>query len=208
MVEAAETDLPPIVMRVGRTDRSVTWRRKPAFIRAVQEKKQGLFAGWDNGGHGTAMREAKAGFPNWFDFGWHIRRFAANKSYPALTGCSLDQDPGDGDPSNGDIEGFINRGFDWDGIEDTSANYRVRVRCCHPAVRYPVIVDVTPRRRRRFLPRAGTGIDASNMDDGGKLIENKRVVVEGDGRVTFPEFMISSAAGNWLVLKCDDDKER
>ena len=193
-------DLPPVIIRLGRRDRSVYWRRKPAFIRAMQQQRQALFAGWDNGGHGDAMRRPVEAFPNFRDFRWAIQRLALDHSFPAFTHCSLDQNPGNGDPTDGDIIGFINRGLDWDAIVDEPTRYRVRILCRHPGAKWPVTVDVTPRRRQRFRPAPGAHVHARNQAGDQSMIEERTLVVDPAGRITYSGFAITSAQGNTLVL--------
>jgi hypothetical protein len=201
-IKATKTDLPPIVIRVGRTDKSVSWLRKPAFIRAVQGQKQSLFVGWDNGGHGNAMRGTYEGFPKWYDFDWYINHLALNMSYPAFTDCSLDNDPGDGNPGVGDSTGFINRGFDWKVIKDTKSSYHILLTIKLPKVTYPVYVNITPRHYRKFKNVSEATVYACNKDAEGKIIENKILVKDGD-LITYDKFAITSPAGNTLLISKD-----
>lgn len=199
-IEAAQGDLPLIVIRVGRTDKSVTWVRKPVFMSSVQEQRHGLLAGWDNLGHGVAMRGHYEGFPDWYDFGWYVERMALNKSYPAVTNCSSDDDPGNGDPNDGDITGFINRGLEWKIIADTESQYEVLLTINRKDITYPLYMDVTPRRCQKFRTIAAAACHASNVDADGKIIAEKNLVVDG-GPMTYQNFAITSAAGNTLLLK-------
>src|SRR6185436_4917970 len=56
-------------------------------------------------------------------------RFAKNISYPAFSNCSINQDPGNGVPTNGDPYGAINGYLDWndDNISDKSCQYIIHV---------------------------------------------------------------------------------
>jgi hypothetical protein len=205
-IKAAKGNLPPMVIRVGRSDKSVTWVRKPVFMTALQEQKQSLFAAWDNGGHGNAIRKPYEGFPSWFDFKWHLdRRLALNMSYPALTNFSMDEDPGDGNPLVGDTTGFINRGFDWNIVTDTKTKYEILLTVKRPDVTYPVYVDVTPRRYQNFRDINKATVYASNMDAEGKIIEKKVLNVD-KGLITYDKFAISSSAGNILLISVHKKK--
>jgi len=199
MIKAAKTDLPPITIRVGRTDQSVWWIEKPAFMKTMQAQKQLLFAGWDNGTHSSAMRKTYEGFTNWFDFNWYISHFATDKSYPVFTGSSLDGNPGDGQQNSGDTTGFINRGFDWKVETDTASAYKLWVTVKGAAVTYPVYVNITPRQLQQFKINGSTALYATNMDANGKTID-KKLLRSTEGMITCERFAITSAAGNTLII--------
>ncbi len=198
-IKATKRDLPPIVIRIGRQDKSVFWARKPAFIKAVQEQKQALFVGWDNGTHSTAMRKHYDDFPNWFDFNWHINHFAINKSYPVFTKCSLDDNPGDGDTNVGDTTGFINRGLDWKVISDTNSRYQLLVMINRPVFTYPIYVNITPRRYQKFQGANNSYVYAYNINAEGKVIEKKKLIIK-EGLITYDKFAITSSSGNRLLI--------
>jgi hypothetical protein len=199
-VMTARGDLPPMVIRLGRSDQSVFWMRKPDFIRSMEKEKQALFAGWDNGTHSTAMRKHHDAFPNWFNFNWYINHFALDKSYPVFTGSSIDDHPGNGDLNIGDTTGFINRGFDWKVISDTKSEYRILLTNETPQISWPVSVSVTPRRCQEFRNFKQKKIYAYNIDASGKIIETKKIRVK-KGLFTYDAFSITTAAGNTLLLE-------
>ena len=199
-IKATKANIPPVVMRVGRSDQSVFWIEKPAFMEAMEAQKQFLLAGWDNGTHSTAMRKHHDAFPNWFDFKWHISHFALNRSYPVFTASSLDDHPGNGEVTVGDTTGFLNRGFDWKVLTDTKSEYRILVTNESPQVVWPVHVSVTPRRCQGFRNLKQKKVYAYNIDAGGKIIERKELAVN-NGLVTYDSFLITSTSGNVLVLR-------
>ena len=196
-------DIPPITIRVGRQDGSVFWRRKPPYMAAMQQNRHSLLAGWDNGTHSSAMRYAITAFPNRADYNWYIQRFATNRSYPAFSNFSMNEDPGNGEKTDGDIVGFINRGLEFNvaSIVDTASRYEIKLTCAHPSVVFPVTVDVTPRRRQSFNPSVGTQITASNLNLSSVVIDTKTLVVDSEGRITYEDFEITSSPGNTLVLQ-------
>jgi hypothetical protein len=195
------SDLPPVIIRIGRQDNSVYWQRKPAYISAMQQQRHELIAGWDNGTHSTAMRYAVSAFPSFRNYSWHIQRLALDLSYPAFTNFSLNENPGNGQRTDGDIVGFINRGLDWDGIIDTPGRYEIHISCTHPDAVYPVSTDITIRRRQDFVPGNGVNIAATNLDGNSQVIGSKNVTVDSAGRITFEDFSITSAGGNTLVFE-------
>ena len=194
-------DLPHVIIRVGRQDKSVFWTRKPAYMEAMQTNRHGLTAGWDNGAHGTAMRPRNiAAFPNFSDYDYASSHFALNKSYPAFTRFSMNQNPGNGDPAAGDASGFINRGLDWSDIADQPNRYEVKIQVTHPDAVYPVRVDVTPRNLQNFKLRPGQTLHAQNRNSAGAVVEEKTITVDHAGRATCETFTIDSAQGNMLTL--------
>lgn len=201
----AKTDLPPMVIRLGRSDKSVFWPRKPDFIKAAQVQKQALFVGWDNGTHSTAMRKPLEGFPNWYDFKWYINHFAINMSYPVFTGCSIDDDFGNGDLNDGDTAGFINHGLDWKVKRDTHSEYKISFTITLPEVTYPVYVNVTPRRCQNFKNFKNSTVYAYNINADGKIID-KKILKIGKSLTTYDKFAITSPAGNTLLIQKDKKK--
>jgi hypothetical protein len=178
---------------------------KPDFIKTTQEQKQALFVGWDNGTHHTAMRTHHEGFPDWFNFKWHINHFEINRSYPVFTGCSLDDDPGNGDVNVGDTTGFINRGLDWKVIQDTHSDYEILVSNKMPVATYPVYVNITPRHCQKFKDLQQPTVYAYNINADGKIIDKKILKIE-KGLATYDKFAITSRAGNTLLIKKNKKK--
>jgi hypothetical protein len=202
LVKSSKTDIPPIVLRLGRSDKGVTWIRKPAFINTLQGLKQSIFVGWDNGTHSTAMRKPYEGFPDWYDFKWYINHFAINKSYPVFTECTLDDQLGNGDVNVGDTAGFINRGLNWKVISDTKSDYRILITLELPDVTYPVFVNITPRRRQHFTGNNKTIVYAYNINDKEMIIE-KKILAINKSIFTYEKFAITSPAGNVLLVQKD-----
>ncbi|MEI8205668.1 MAG: LamG-like jellyroll fold domain-containing protein [Kiritimatiellales bacterium] len=200
-VQNTTHNLPHITIRVGRQDGSVYWARKPVFMEAMQTNRHGLIAGWDNGDHGSAMRTANiAGFPNHNDYTYAGSHFARNKSYPAFSRFSMNQNPGNGDKTNGDIVGFINRGLEWSNIVDQASSYSVKVQVTHPDVVYPVTVNVTPRNLQNLQLTPGQALRAQNRNSAGTVVEEKNITVDSAGLATYGAFTIDSAQGNTLSI--------
>jgi hypothetical protein len=87
-------------------------------------------------------------------------RYRLDKSFPAFSNCSVNKNYGNGDPDEGDLTGWINRGFDWKVISDTPKQYEIRLSVDYPGITYPVTADVTLRRRQQFKFPAGTALTA------------------------------------------------
>lgn len=199
-IQNTTRDLPHITIRAGRQDSSVWWARKPLYVAAMQANRHGLLAGWDNGTHSTAMRQSVPGFPDYRDYSYAISHFSINKSYPAFSNFSMNEDPGSGDKTDGDIVGFINRGLDWSGIVDKNDRYEVKVLVARSDAVYPVTVDVTLRNLQNFSPQPGQVLRAQNRDGAGAVMEEKNITVDSNGLLTYEAFSVTSAQGNILTV--------
>ncbi len=181
-IEAQTDDLPFMVVRCGRNDKSVFWERKPAYFEAMNRKGNGLLAQWDQGDHSSAGRTAIAGFPAYREMGWYLERFAVNKSYPAILNYSGNDDYGNGGPASGAPVGFINRGLDWRVTQDTAKGYQIEFLRTQGAPEGPLSFDFVVRRPQGFKPRAGDTLEVEYAGAGGAAKRGALKVSE-DGRV-------------------------
>ncbi len=193
-------DLPHVTIRVGRQDTSVYWAKKPPYMEAMRANRHGFLAGWDNGTHTTAMTGSAAAFPDFRDYSYAVSNFALNKSYPAFSNFSMNDDPGDGNRTDGDIIGFINRGLEWSGIVDLSDKYEITIQSTLPDTVYPVTVDVTLRNLQIFNPQPGQRFLMQNRDGTDTVVEEKTIAVDYKGLLTFESFSITSEQGNSLRI--------
>jgi hypothetical protein len=193
-------DLPYVIVRLGRQDFSVFWRRKPDFFRAMNGSRQGLLAAWDNGSHSTAMQKKIDRFPGFNDMSWYEERFALNKSYPVITDCTLNNNAGNGEMNDGDLEGFINRGIDWKILADEPKQYSVSLYCTLENAQYPITLSVTPRRIQQFRLSAGEKVQAEIKNDSGtKPVET--IAVDERGLLTVKGVSLPNSKGVVLTLK-------
>jgi hypothetical protein len=145
-------DLVPMVTLSGRNDNTVGWAEKVPFYAAMEANRQGGTFYWDERTH--------IGPGEWdpmYDLS-ELRRYRRAQSFPALSRCSLDDDPGDGDPTHGDLVGQINAFVVWDtSLADYPDRWEVKLSLrdlqltsstrLAPAT---ATVDVTPRRLQSF----------------------------------------------------------
>lgn len=73
---------------------------------------------------------------------------------PAFTNCSLDDDPGNGDPASGDQAGQANRWLYWDDhtLVDTADRLEMTVALMDKAPAQDCAVDITPAGYSSFMP--------------------------------------------------------
>jgi hypothetical protein len=146
----SQNDLPYIFMISGKSDASIAWVNNPPFYQAMNDHRQGLTAYWSLGGHD----DCDSNMPG--EHGAPPRSlFRLNRSYLAFSNYSENDNPGSGDPQEGDEEGWINRGLAWHSMVDTSGEYAATVTAFYDNIRYPVTVDLTLRRLQFFKVCAG-----------------------------------------------------
>jgi hypothetical protein len=159
-----ETDFPIIFIRVGKHDTTVGWADKPPFFRALEATRHGGAFWWDGTGHGTDpkhpaywykgpkpppdMASVAEKAPIELDYAV----FRGDQSYPAFSRCSLNDDPGDGNPESGAPHGQINGYLYWDrnGVVDTPQRWEMALKLTPGAPKEECTVDVTPRRLKAF----------------------------------------------------------
>jgi len=194
------SDLPYVVAIHGRHDGSIPWWVNPDFYRALQAGRHGCTIAWNAGEHGTTQSMAPPDINQRLGWQW-LHRFALNQSYPAFSNCSLDNNPGNGAQDDGDIEGYMNRGLDWDQPTDTDETWQVVVRYTLDPAALPLTVDVTPRRRQAFRPAPAAQVRATATDAGtGQQLATCTLTVDQNGLLTYPALPINSAAGTRLTF--------
>jgi hypothetical protein len=154
----------------------------------MNQTHQAFAVYWNNGGHGMS-REAPKDVKGW---GGRLERYRLNQAYPAFTNCSDNRDYGAGDPKQGDLIGWINRGLDWSDLQDTPEAFSLTVTANYPTIQYPVTVDVTPRRLQAFQVKPGETLKATV---GTRTIAVK---VDENGRFTVPGVIIADAKGTQI----------
>ncbi len=181
-------DLPFIGWCCGRYDGFATWKEQVDFAKALAANKHGFAFAWNNGNHGTGaqpMAHVLKHYP--------AEKFALNRSYPAFRNSSIDQNPGNGDPKDGDLEGGINLGFTWTDPEDSDGKWSIAVG--NDLAKKPMTVDVTPRRAQKFKLKAGEACSwTSSHGASGEVVADKH------GLVTVPRLEIREGQATTLKI--------
>ncbi len=176
-------DMPPLFASNGRKDMSIPWVNNPPFFSAANEARQAFCVYWNNGGH-SMDREA----PRYISV-TELFRYRLNQAYPAFSNSSDNRNYGNGDPADGDLEGWINRGMTWQGeIVDTADRFEMNLTANYPGIKYPVTSDVTFRRRQNFKFAPGTVI---KVDINGKKSET---VIDKNGLLTVEKVTFNDAS--------------
>ena len=180
---------PPLYAFNGKNDVTVGWAEKVAFYHDMQDARQSGCYFWDlrdHVGSPTApwapTQDAK-----------YLYRFRTNLSFPALSNCSADDDPGNGSLASGDSVGTINGFVEWDTVlvdqpQDWETTLRLRTLTLLTGDRVPpesLTVDVTPRRTQAFHPAPGglCSFRVNRVSDGA-TIQVGTVTVDSLSRAT------------------------
>lgn len=157
-IDRPAIDMPPLFATNGRNDGSIPWENNPPFYKAANRARQAFTVFWNNGNHGMSGDRPK---DMKIDFKEIFRLYRLDLSFPAFSNSSDNRNYGKGPYTDGDLVGWINRGMKWSGIVDQPDRYEITLSAGHPDMVYPVTVDVTLRRRQKFLPAAGDKIKVS-----------------------------------------------
>jgi len=168
----------------GKNDGGIGWRQAVDFHRALQETRRPHIFVWGQQGHGQ-----RAVLPVSLSDRHMPLDLRIDQSQPAFTRCSLDDDPGDGDPQHGAPQGQSNQYLFWETLDvvDTPDRWEMTVGLIARAPQDSCQVDITPRRVQRFKPAAGTQVGWTNRDlanDGTTL--SGTVAVDELGLISLP----------------------
>ena len=183
-------DFAPVWAFNGRNDTAVGWSEKIPFYEAMQATRHGWAFYWDERAHG-----GQSPFPRqWREIGWEdavldwmIEHMRLDRSYPAFSSCSIDDDPGGGDPPDGDPIGAINGYLLWNpaSIRDDIDGWSIHLSLHPDAPSTTCTVDVTPRRLQVLdvMPGEALAFRVRNATDGG-VLKVGTCVVDPDGLIT------------------------
>lgn len=146
----------PVIAFAGRNDLIVSWQEKPLLFQALENNRAGETWFWDNREHVTPSTQTQWE-PEQMDE-QQLYRYRLDRSYPALSRCSANSNPGDGSLTSGDTLGTLNGFVQWDeDFVDTQGRWECVLRphalqtrngtLAPPA---NITVDVTPRRLQNF----------------------------------------------------------
>ena len=131
----------------GKNDSGIGWRQAVEFYRALQETRRPHVFVWGQQGHGQ-----RAVLPISLSDRQMPMDLRTDQSQPAFTRCSLDDDPGDGEPQEGAPQGQSNQYLFWEtaDVVDTPDRWEMTVGLIDRAPQDSCTVDITPRRVQRF----------------------------------------------------------
>jgi pimeloyl-ACP methyl ester carboxylesterase len=183
-------EVAPIISFSGRADETVGWPEKVPFYLAMEANHHGGRYFWDQREHsGPGGMDLEGSVTELF-------RFRRDRSWPALSNASCNDDPGNGEPAVGDSIGSINGCVDWDdNLVDYADRWEVLLKPraittlsgVIPAPSY-LTVDVSPKRLQNFIVHPGTLLawEAKRMSDGEEVVAGE-VMVDANRRIIVTE---------------------
>ena len=173
----------------GKYDVVVGWAEKIGFYATMQTNRHGGFWFFDSRLHNGANAE-------WFPAQNRqlLNKYRLDQSYPAISFCTADDDPGNGLTNSGDVFGTLNGHVDWDtNIADEIAHYEVRLQLVPLASTVGTITppsnataDVTLRRLQHFVVSPGNDYAWHVLNATGATIQSGMAVGDEDGLLTVP----------------------
>jgi hypothetical protein len=208
--ENPATETPFLAYSNGKNDGGIGWKQAVLFTRALQETRRPHVFVWGQAGHGQrAYFPTPEGGGDNVEGGLDIR---VDRSLPAFTRCSLDQDLGDGDPAVGDPEGQLNLYLRWDteSVVDERSRWASTIYLVEDAPRPEATADITPRRCRSFQPRPGDDVSWSLSDEAtGNRVQEGVAKADRWGLVTVKDMPVAKTRRK-LELRVEprEDEER
>jgi hypothetical protein len=144
-------ELPFLLLTNGRNDLSIPWINNPSFYKALDERNRGYTCYWNDGDHDMHV-DLPSDFVNLYTT---LPIFKKNVSFPAFSNFSNNKNPGNGEKTNGDITGWMNRGIYWTEVTETENYWVVKLHTEGDFITYPTSVDVTPRNLQLFQVEKG-----------------------------------------------------
>lgn len=172
------------------------WQDDPRGWRALLDARQTFVASW-----GSEQGRAHALPPEMNE------RFAAMRwdiTLPAFSNCSLDNNPGNGDPADGDPCGQLNGYLLWDDKDavDAPGRWEMTLYLVADAPRETCLVDVTPRHCRNFKPKPGEKFHWTNASIAdGKEVQKGEVIADQWGLVTVEKAIVGKGRNRLCVRR-------
>lgn len=178
------------------------WQDDPRGISALQRYRQPFVYCWGGGGRVSRTVLNRVGRSV---YGHAPVRGTCkwDKSLPAFSYCSLNNNPGNGDADDGEPWGQMNGFLLWDeaDVVDTQHSWEMTVFLVPDCPEERCTVDITPRRRKAFNPKPGANFKWSNTDlTTGKVIQSGEVTVDKWGLATLEKVMVTKGK-NRIVIK-------
>lgn len=167
----------------GKNDATLGWVEYYYWYDSLEVANQGGLWFWDqrkHNGNNKNFTDTEA----FIDYD----RFFTNRSYPAFSYCSINQDWGSGIPSSGDPYGSFNGYLDWEdaSILDTDSSYSIRCFIKDmtvggtPMPSYNTcFTDLTLRRLQHFNPQIGQLIGYTVHNENGQLLNSGSFISDG-----------------------------
>ncbi|KPK84763.1 MAG: hypothetical protein AMJ81_04830 [Phycisphaerae bacterium SM23_33] len=165
------------------------WQDDARGLAALREARQPHVAHW---GGGVISREIRDGLQN---MSW-------TGSVPALSNCSLDASPGNGDPADGDPWGQINGFLFWDSqtVLDEKDRWAMTVYLTRDCFGDSCSVDLTPRHCRQLKPKPGQKFKWTNTSlETGEVVQSGDAAADKWGLVTLRQVIVTKGRNRFVI---------
>lgn len=191
-----ERETPFITFANGKNDAGIGWEQATEFVKALQETKRPHLFVWGQNEHNQ-----RAVMPKSLEQQINPLQLRVRQSVPAFTRCSLDGNPGNGSPDDGDSTGGINMYLFWDtdDIVDTDKAWEMTIQLVPKSPESECTVDLTPRRLQAFKLQPGERLRWSNRE-GKKTLQSGNVTVDQYGLATLEGLQVSKT-GNRIRIE-------
>ena len=164
------------------------WQDDPRGWAGLLKARQPFVASWSLGPPGELSRA----------FG----RMRWDVTLPAFSNCSLDNNPGNGDPTDGDYYGCINGWLLWgdqDSVDEKS-RWEMTTWVISSCPDDECTVDLTPRHCRNFKPRRGQTLKWTNtaLADN-NVVQSGEVTADEWGLVTLERLEVSKGKNRIVI---------
>ncbi|MCS6917271.1 MAG: hypothetical protein RMK52_02750 [Chitinophagales bacterium] len=203
MIQKYSTIGLPIIYTIhGKNDVTVGWSDKPAYLNQNEMSWQGGVHFWD-------QRQHNGSGANFFDseITPPFSQFRRNRSYPAISNCDINQNPGDGTVNSGDPSGAYSAYITFDSITDNVCKWTCRFTLNNYTIggvaqgNYSsCYADITLRRTQNFIPAGGSTIKWANYDKDNVKIQSGSFTYSAGSRITIGGVKIKKS-GNRLEVE-------
>ena len=165
------------------------WQDDPKGLAALRDARQPYAATWGGARLPGEVSDA-------------YRKMRWHKTLPAFANCSLDNNPGTGDPDAGDPWGQINAYLLWDCEKsvDEAGRWEMTVWLVDSSPEQRCLVDITPRHCKAFKPKPGQRILWTNTSLGDKKIVRRGTVTADKWGLTTIKRVFVTRGKNRIAL--------
>ncbi|HUT32792.1 MAG TPA: hypothetical protein VNE39_04890 [Planctomycetota bacterium] len=158
------------------------WQDDPRGWRGLLRARQPFVATWSLGPPHELMQAFN-------EMRW-------DTTLPAFSNCSLDDNPGNGDPADGDYYGGINAWLLWGDKDavDAKDRWEITVWLIASCPEDACTVDITPRHCKSFKPRPGQTLKWTNTSlADNRVAQSGTITTDQHGLVTLKAVKVAKA---------------
>lgn len=175
-LQTHQVALPMMFINHGRKDTWMRWKHNPGFYRLLQRQGQPFVAYWDNGPHSTGARTKRV-----LPALRKIVRPARSEAFLSFANGSANDEPGNGDVTDGDLVGAINLYYVSAEARETARRFRAEYGHDRDGATDGGTTDLIPQRLKAFPHKPGT-VAAYRILDRGRQVKRGTVTADRHGR--------------------------